>query len=67
MKLSVTFSIDPTGFDQDISTTINLPSNTCLLCLHDKESRFVEEIKNSLHSLGYETRYYFQLMKVYSV
>ena len=66
-NLKVTFSIDATGFAQDITEEINIPSDVCLYCLHDKDNRLHSEVKKALEYKGYELRYYFQLMKAYVV
>lgn len=65
-NLKVIFSIDPTGFAQDITEEINIPSDVCLYCLHDKDNRLHNEVKNQL-KYKYDLRYYFQLMKVYVI
>jgi hypothetical protein len=64
-KLSVSFSVDPTGFAQDITEEINIPKDVCLYCLHDKENRLVKEVMKALEYKGYELIHFFQLMKVY--
>lgn len=67
MSLEVTFSIDPTGFAQDITETIEFPKGLCLYCLHDKSNRFIDEVKKSLEDLdlGFDLDYYFEIMKIY--
>lgn len=65
-NLKVIFSIDPTGFKQDITEEINIPSDVCLYCLHDKDNRLHNEVKNQL-KYKYDLQYYFQLMKVYVI
>ena len=67
MKLKVIFSIDPTGIADDIEAVVNITSNNCLYCLHDKENRLLEEVKLALDDLGYQTDYYFEVMKIYAV
>ena len=67
ITLKVVFSLDATGFEQDIKEEIIIPSDTCLFCLHDKDNRFYREIKKALEYKGYDLTYFFQLMKVYSV
>ena len=67
MKLKVTFSIDATGFAQDITEEINIPSDVCLYCLHDKDNRLRSEVMKALEHKEYELKYFFQLMKVYVV
>jgi hypothetical protein len=64
-NLKVTFSIDAIGFAQDITEEINIPSDVCLYCLHDKDNRLRNEIMKALEHKGYDLRYFFQLMKVY--
>ena len=66
-NLKVTFSIDATGFTQDITEEINIPSDVCLYCLHDKANRLRNEVMKALEYKGYEVRYFFQLMKVYVI
>lgn len=66
-NLKVTFSIDATGFDQDITEEIIIPNGVCLYCLHDKDNRLHQEIMKALEYKGYELRYFFQLMKVYVI
>ena len=65
MALQVIFSIDPTGYDQDITEHISIQSDICLYCLHDKSNRLVDEIKKSLEDMGYDLSDYFQIMKIY--
>lgn len=66
MNLEITFSIDPTGFAQDITETIEFPKELCLYCLHDKSNRFIDECKKILQeNLGYDLTYYFEIMKIY--
>jgi len=65
MNLEITFSIDPTGFAQDIKETIVFPKNLCLYCLHDRSNRFIDEVKKCLVNKGYDLRWYFQIMKIY--
>jgi len=70
MKLKVTFSTDPTGFEQDITEVIDIPIKTCLFCNHDTRlniPRLYNEVKNALESNGYNLTYYFKLFKVYVV
>ena len=70
MKLKVAFSIDPTGFDQDIIVEVNIPYNICLYCMHDhrlKISRLYQEIEKSLDYKGYNLKHYFLFLKVYSL
>ena len=64
-KFKVTFSLDPTGFAQDITDEVVIADSTCLYCLHDKESRFLDVIKLHLELKGYDLSYYFQIMKIY--
>jgi len=64
-NLKVTFSIDATGFAQDITEEISIPIDVCLYCLHDKDNRLRNEVMKALEYKGYELRYFFQLMKVY--
>jgi hypothetical protein len=64
-NLKVTFSVDATGSDQDITEEINIPKDVCLYCLHDKDSRFHNEVMKALEYKGYELGQFFQLMKVY--
>jgi hypothetical protein len=64
-NLKVTFSIDATGFAQDITEQINIPNDVCLYCLHDKDNRLHNEVKKALEYKGYDLEYFFQLMKVY--
>lgn len=66
-KLKVVFSIDPTGFAQDITEEISIPNDTCLYCLHDKDNRFYNEVVKAIDNKGYDLRYFFQLMKVYYI
>ena len=65
MTIKVTFSTDATGFEQDITEEINIPSEVCLYCLHDKDNRFHNEVKKALEYKGYDLKHFFQLMKVY--
>ena len=70
MKLKVTFSTDPTGFEQDITEVIDIPADTCLFCNHDARldiPRLYNEVKNALESNGYNLTYYFELFKIYVV
>ena len=66
-KLKVTFSIDPTGFDKDITEVITIGSETCLCCLHDKDDRFIREVKKAIESKGYDISYYCRIMKIYTL
>lgn len=66
-NFNVIFSIDPTGFDKDILEVVTIDSETCLYCLYDKENRFIKVVKHALESKGYDLRYYFQIMKIYSL
>ena len=65
-RLEVIFSIDATGFSKDITEQVNISDDVCLYCLHDKENRLRNEVKKALENKGYDLRYYFQLMKVFS-
>lgn len=65
MKLKVVFSIDPTGFAQDITELVTIPVGTCLLSCCTKTSILTELIKSKLEAKGYNTRYYFEIMKVW--
>lgn len=70
MKLKVTFGIDPTGFDKDITEEIVIPSNVCLFCCHDSRhsiSRLHNEVKKALEYKGYDLKWHFSLLKVYSL
>lgn len=67
MTLKVVFSVDATGFAQDITEEINIPSDVCLYCLSDKDNRFYREVKKAIENKGYDLTYYFELMKVYSI
>lgn len=71
-KLKVVFSLDPTGFDKDITEEILISSTTCLFCCHDKRhgiNRLYNEIVDALEQKGYdfELHYFFSLLKVYVV
>ena len=71
-KLKVVFSIDATGGESDIIEEIFIPSDTCLYCLHDRhmtvvDNRLHNEIMTALKYKGYDLRYFFQLMKVYTI
>ena len=65
LSLKVTFSVDPTGYDQDITELISIPKDVCLYCLHDKGNRLHNEVKKALEYKGYNFIYYFKLLKVY--
>lgn len=65
ITLKVIFSIDATGIDKDITEEINIPSDVCLYCLHDKDNRFYNEVKKALEYKGYNSSYFLQIMKVY--
>lgn len=66
-NFKISFSIDPTGFDKDITEVIAINPETCLYCLHDKKNRFIKEVKNSLELKGYDLGYFFQIMKIYQL
>lgn len=69
-KLKVSFGLDPTGMDLDITEEVIIPDNVCLYCLHDsslKINRLHDEIKKALEYKGYDTKYYFHLLKIYTL
>ena len=66
-KLKVVFSIDPTGFSSDIIEHIFISNDICLYCLHDKDNRFLNEVKKAIEYKGYDLTSYFELMKVYTL
>ena len=67
MKLKVVFSTDATGHAQDITEVVSIKSEICLYCLHDRQNRFYDEVKKQIENKGYDLRYYFELMKVYTI
>ena len=67
MKVKVIFSLDATGLEHDITEIIDVPSKTCLYCLHDKTSRLFNVIIEALTNKGYDTTIFFQVMKIYVV
>lgn len=70
MKLKVVFGIDPTGHDLDITEEINIPSDICLFCCHDSRlqiQRLHIEVKKALEYKGYDLKWYFSLLKVYTL
>ncbi len=70
MKVRVVFGIDPTGYDLDITEEIVIPSDICLFCCHDSRlqiSRLQEEVKKALEYKGYDLKWYFSLLKVYTL
>ena len=66
-NLKVVFGIDPTGMDKDITEEIKIPSDTCLFCFHDKNSRLVSEVRKALEYKGYDLKYHFSLLKIYVI
>jgi len=72
MKLKVVFSIDPTGFDPDIVEIITIRNGVCLFCNHDQRlknhaiNRVFKEVRSELTRIGYDLRYHFNLLKVYT-
>lgn len=67
MKLKVVFSIDPTGFAQDITEIITIPFGSCVLSCCTKESMLNNLVKSELETKGYDTRYFFQVMKAHVI
>ena len=70
MKVKVVFGVDPTGHDLDITEEIVIPSNICLFCCHDSRlqiSRLQHEVKKALEYKGYNLKYYFSLLKIYTL
>ena len=67
INLKVTFSIDPTGFGKDITEVITISTETCLCCLHDKDNRFIREVKKAIGTKGYDISNFCQIMKIYTL
>lgn len=64
VHFKVVFSIDPHGFDKDITEYITIKNNATLYSLNDKNLRLLNEVKIALELKGYYFDTFFLIKKI---